>query len=284
MEELWMNQEIGSRSTAYGRSGSASTTDVVRGEAAGVGQSVKDAGGYVAQTAADQAREVAAETTRQARDLMREGREQLREQAAAGQQKAAQGLHSVADELQEMADGSDRSGTASELARQGAQRLHGFASWLENRQPGDLIEEVRSFARRRPGAFLCGAALAGIVAGRLTGGGVAAMKQSSGGDSSPSGSMAASPTMPMPVQPDPSPRTNAGYPTPGTGYAGAGVGYPAAGGYAGPGAGYPEGSPGYPAPPVPGTPMSGRAEPELPPYPDYEGGNTSYDTGGQVNR
>ena len=41
------------------------------------------------------------------------------------------------------------------------------ASWLENRDPGSLLEEVKSFARQRPGTFLLVAAGAGLLAGRL---------------------------------------------------------------------------------------------------------------------
>jgi len=41
---------------------------------------------------------------------------------------------------------------------------------LQNREPADLLEEVRSFARRKPGLFLLGAAAAGVLAGRLTSG------------------------------------------------------------------------------------------------------------------
>jgi hypothetical protein len=71
-----------------------------------------------------------------------------------------------------MADGGERSGTASEIARQVADRGDRLATWLGDREPGDLVEEVRSLARRRPWAFLAGAALAGVVAGRLTRGAV----------------------------------------------------------------------------------------------------------------
>ena len=46
--------------------------------------------------------------------------------------------------------------------------MHGAASWLEQREPADLLDEVRNFARRRPGTFLIGAAVAGLAAGRLT--------------------------------------------------------------------------------------------------------------------
>jgi hypothetical protein len=67
-----------------------------------------------------------------------------------------------------MAANGGQSGLGAELARQAADRMHGAASWLERREPADLLDEVRNFARRRPGAFLIGAAVAGLAAGRLT--------------------------------------------------------------------------------------------------------------------
>ena len=39
---------------------------------------------------------------------------------------------------------------------------------LEGREPADLLDELRSVARRRPAVFLVGALAAGVVAGRLT--------------------------------------------------------------------------------------------------------------------
>ena len=56
-------------------------------------------------------------------------------------------------------------------------------SKLQNREPAELLDEVRSFARRKPGMFLLGAAAAGILAGRLTSGVKAAHS-----DSGPAGS------------------------------------------------------------------------------------------------
>jgi len=111
---------------------------------------------------------LAAETTRQARNLVEEGKGQVAEQARDGQRKAATGLHTLADQLQEMSRTPDGGGIAPELAQQAADRTRTVASWLEHHEPGDLLTEVRTFARRRPGVFLAGAALAGIVAGRLT--------------------------------------------------------------------------------------------------------------------
>ena len=159
--------------------GTDSTTDVARHETRGVAGSAKDAGGQVAQTAADQARPVAAETSRQTRDLISEGRYQVREQARTGQHRVAEGISAIADELREMATNTTRSGVATDVVRQAADRLNDIAAWLSKREPGDLVNEFRSWARQHPGTFLAGAAAAGVIAGRLTGGAVAAARDSS---------------------------------------------------------------------------------------------------------
>jgi hypothetical protein len=145
-----------------------STAAVARDQATSVGRSAGEAGSRVAQTATGQAREVVSETARQARDLLGEASGQARDQASVQQQNAARQLRAVADELQEMAAKSGQSGVATEVAQQAAGRIHGAASWLEQREPADLLQAVRDFARRRPGVFLAGAAVAGLAAGRLT--------------------------------------------------------------------------------------------------------------------
>ena len=138
-------------------------------------------GGGVAETVGEQAKRVTAETTRQARDLLDEGKGQLTEQAREGQRKAADSVRTLADQLQEMSQKSDGTGLAPELVQQAAERAHTVASWLERHEPGDLLTEVRAFARRKPGVFLMGAALAGVVAGRLTRG-IAAAQSDNGSD------------------------------------------------------------------------------------------------------
>lgn len=145
-----------------------STSDVARDQAAAVGRSASEAGSQVAQTAADQARVVASETARQARDLFGEAGGQVRGQASVQQQNAARQLRGLAGELHEMVAKSGQSGLATEVTQQAADRLHRSASWLEQREPADVLDAVRDFARRRPGTFLLGAAVAGLVAGRLT--------------------------------------------------------------------------------------------------------------------
>jgi ElaB/YqjD/DUF883 family membrane-anchored ribosome-binding protein len=179
-------------------SGSTSTTgraqetkDVALDEAKNVGQTAAQAGSQVAATATDQAKEVVHETQRQAKDLLEQGRSQLKEQAVSQQQKAAQGLTSLAEELRGLADGSSSGapGPARDLLQQASGMVENFASKLQNREPAELLDEVRSFARRKPGMFLLGAAVAGVLAGRMTSGVKAAHS-----DSSPSGNGLGTPT------------------------------------------------------------------------------------------
>jgi hypothetical protein len=157
-----------------GGSQQPSTPQVAKQEAADVGRTAADSGQQVAQTVGEQAKRVAAESSKQARDLMAEGRQQLTQQARDGQRKAASGLHTLADQLEEMHANSDGSGLGPEVIKQAAGHARNVASWLDDREPGDLLNEVRGFARRKPGVFLAAAALAGVAVGRLTRGVVAA--------------------------------------------------------------------------------------------------------------
>lgn len=207
-----MSQQIGGYppATGAGTPTGQPTTRVARDEAGEVGRTAADAGKQVAGTAAEQAANVAQEAKAQARDLVGEARSQVGNQARVGQEKATDGIRALGRELREMADGGQQSGTASEVARQAANRVDQVADWLGQREPGDLVNEVRTFARRRPGAFLVGAALAGVVVGRLTRGAVDSARTDSG----------------------PAPRRaydTSGYGTAGYGTAGYGTtGYPAA--------------------------------------------------------
>lgn len=173
-----MTQQFGDRTSPETQ---RSTPEVARDEAADVARTAADKGGEVAGTVGEQATRVAEETKQQARNLLHESREQLTGQARQGQQKAADGLRTLATQLRQMSEKTEESGVASEVARQVADRTNSAASWLENRQPGDLLDEVRRFARRKPGVFLLGAALAGVAVGRLTRGAIAAQSDDSGG-------------------------------------------------------------------------------------------------------
>ena len=125
-------------------------------------------GQQVAGVAKEEAGKVAGEAVSQAKELFAQGREELGSQAHAQQQRLASIVHGFAEELGSMASSSDKSGPLTDLVHTGSRRGGELAHWLEDSQPSDLLDEVRSFARRRPLAFLGVSALAGVVVGRLT--------------------------------------------------------------------------------------------------------------------
>jgi hypothetical protein len=163
------------------------TAAVVKDQAADLSHGSVQAGKHAADVAREQASGVAAEAGRQGRDLLRQAQDQLGEQAAQGQQRLAAGLLSLSDELSSMADGSTQGGVAADLARDVASRALDAGQWLGERRPAQVVDEVQSFARRRPGVFLALAAAAGMVAGRLARG----MKAASSDGPAPAGGLPA---------------------------------------------------------------------------------------------
>jgi len=145
-----------------------STAEVAKQQAADVADTAKQAGAQVADTVKEQAGQVTAEATHQAKQLLAQAQSELSDQAAATQQRVSEGLHALADELSGMARNSEQDGVATDLARQAADKARQAAGWLADRDPGSLLDEVRSFARHKPGTYLAIALGAGVLAGRLT--------------------------------------------------------------------------------------------------------------------
>lgn len=142
--------------------------DTAKQEAANLKDTAAEQASNVAGTAKDEAKNVAHEAKSQAKDLFAQTQSELKEQAGVQQQRVASGLRSLGDELGSMASGSEQQGLATDLVRQVSDRAGSAASWLDARDPGSLLNEVKSYARRKPGTFIAVAAIAGVVAGRLT--------------------------------------------------------------------------------------------------------------------
>jgi hypothetical protein len=199
-------------STAADGSADQSTVDTAKGEAAAVKDTAVDAGKNVAATARDEASNVAAEARYQAKSLLGSVSDEARSQASTQQSRLAEAVHSLSKELGGMASSSPESGPLTDMAHQAARKGGEIAHWLEDREPADVLEEVRAFARRRPVMFLGLCALAGIVAGRLTRSAVAANTSlDSKTDDSPRRLSSADSYYATP---------SAGYSTPQAGYAG----------------------------------------------------------------
>ncbi|SHN74475.1 hypothetical protein [Cryptosporangium aurantiacum] len=149
-----------------------STTDRAR-ETAGTAQqegtalasSAKDAGSDVARTASDQASQVAGEAKAQAADLLRTTKDEVSGQVDAQRQRLVSALRTTGDEL---GSGRDQhSALTAELTQRAGDYTRRFADYLDAKGPDAILEDVRSFARRRPGTFLLLAGAAGVVAGRV---------------------------------------------------------------------------------------------------------------------
>ncbi|GAA2087840.1 hypothetical protein GCM10009759_09550 [Kitasatospora saccharophila] len=145
----------------------------VRDGAAGGAHVVADQAGEVAGTVEEQAARVAQEALAQARDLLDEARGQVRGQAREQTERLAENVRRLAAELREMAAHGKPDSTAAVAVAQLADGGQRVADRLQRRGPDGLLEDVQDFARRRPGLFLAGAALAGFALGRA-GKGVAA--------------------------------------------------------------------------------------------------------------
>ncbi|OUM44927.1 hypothetical protein [Arthrobacter sedimenti] len=157
--------ELGTTGSAGGNSGSK--TSAAKHQAQQVGQEGKEAAKNVAGTAASEAKSVAAEAGSQAKNLLGTVTSEVKSQAGTQQQKITQGIRSISDELKSIAEKSDNH-VVSSVVQQASQRTDSAASWLESRDAADILEDVKAFARRKPGAFLAIAAGSGLVVGRLT--------------------------------------------------------------------------------------------------------------------
>jgi len=199
MSEQWSSQEP---STWEGSSETSSTSDTAKAEAGNVAQTSKESVGQVAGTAKEQGQQVLSEATSQARNLVDETRSQIGQQAGEQQQRAAGALRSISDDLRSMADNSYSSGPATQIVQQASDQVQQVAAWMEGRDFNGMLEDVRGFARRKPGTFLIGAAAAGLVAGRATRAGVDIKRSESASDASTD----------YPVATTTPPATESGYP------------------------------------------------------------------------
>jgi hypothetical protein len=203
---------------AEGETTEGSATEVAKDQASEVAASAGQAVGQIKDVVTEQAGAITAEAGRQAKQLLGQARSELTEQAAQQQQRVAGGLHSLADELDGMVEGSAQDGMATDLARMGADKARDVAQWLDGRDPGSLLEEVRSYARRRPGTYLAIALGAGLLAGRLTRGLTASSADSSRPSADPSGETAYRPVAGLePITATP-PVLDGFRPTPAIGY------------------------------------------------------------------
>lgn len=144
------------------------TTDVASDQASQVAGTASDETSRLAGEAGDRAREVADDARQHVRGIADVAVSQVRDRADEQVTRAGGGLRQASDQARALADGrTDEAGPLGDYAASAARALGGWADRLEEGNVTDLLGDVTDFARRKPGQFLAGAFVAGIVAGRI---------------------------------------------------------------------------------------------------------------------
>jgi ElaB/YqjD/DUF883 family membrane-anchored ribosome-binding protein len=119
--------------------------------------------------AQDKAQEVAGQAQEKAREAAGKAQEGVRRQidqrsTEAGERVAttAQDLRSVGEELRKQ--GKD---APAKLADRAAEQTEKVGSYLKERGPDEMLEDVEDFGRERPWAVLAGGVAVGVVAARF---------------------------------------------------------------------------------------------------------------------
>ncbi|WP_448317561.1 hypothetical protein [Streptomyces sp. CO7] len=162
------------------QTGSGTTGDKVRTEASSTADKAKQGASQVAGTAAEQAQAVVGEARQQASTVVEDLRNRAKDEADEQTRRAAGTLRQWAEDFSGLAEHARGDSPARTLVAQAADRGNRAADYLESQGADGLVSDLEAFARRRPGAFLGGAVLAGMAVGRLA----RVAKEASGPDGS----------------------------------------------------------------------------------------------------
>lgn len=135
-------------------------------EGTAVAQHARQAAGEVRATAREQVGQVAQEATDQAKHVVHDMRERVASEAEEQARKVSRQIDRIADELGSMADGSGPDSLTAGALRQVSDVGRQAARYLDERGASGLLTTAQDFARRKPGTFLIGAAVAGFLVAR----------------------------------------------------------------------------------------------------------------------
>lgn len=148
--------------------GDGGTSQVAREQGQQVKGSAQDAASNVAGTAGARARDIKGQAGSHVRGIATEAGQQLRGRVEQETERAGGALSQAGSQLQALAEGrTDEAGVFGDYVEQAAQAVNRWADSVQDRGLDGLLDDLRSAARRRPGAFLLGAAAAGVIAGRF---------------------------------------------------------------------------------------------------------------------
>ena len=160
--------------TSAGEADSASRPDVTqmattaKDESAAVAGTAVEGGREVAGEIAEQVSAVAGTAKDQLTNLMSQAKDELRTQGEARGQQVVSGLQTLSDQMSALVHGHpDQAGGVGTAVSEAQQRVQTYVRSVQDRGPRALVDDVTTFARRRPGVFLLAASVAGFAAGRV---------------------------------------------------------------------------------------------------------------------
>jgi hypothetical protein len=136
---------------------------------------IKDTAVETAGAAMEQTKAVASEVKQHVSSLLDQTRGELHQQTEQRAQQLSSSLRTLSSQLRGLREGRpDEAGPLRHYLIDAEQKVSSWAQRLDAGGPQLVLQDVRSFARRKPGAFLVAAIGAGFVAGRLARAGTAA--------------------------------------------------------------------------------------------------------------
>ncbi len=110
----------------------------------------------------DQAKQLASSAQDQATERVKSGFMSGKRRAADTLQDVARALRTSSEQLNENAPGG-----TGRYVEQVADQVQRFADFIENAEPGELVQRTESFARRQPAVILGGAFALGLIGARF---------------------------------------------------------------------------------------------------------------------
>jgi len=146
----------------------AETASTAKASAQEVAGAAASSASQVAGEAKEHARRLTQDALGQAQGLAQQARGEAMGRADEGTRKAAGSLRTLSTQFRALSEGRPHeAGPLGDLTRSATDQLSSFAQRLDEGGVENLMQDVRRFARRRPGMFLLACAGAGFVAGRV---------------------------------------------------------------------------------------------------------------------
>jgi gas vesicle protein len=156
------------RNDPNGSAGDGDKTEIVKAESAEVADTAKQAGKEVMSEVSEQTTAVARTAKDQFGQLAAQTRQELKAQSEQRGEQLAARLQTWAGQMKALVEGRvDDAGDLRGLIGDAQHRLESYALSLRERGPDGVMQDVRGFARRRPGMFLLAAGATGFAIGRI---------------------------------------------------------------------------------------------------------------------